>query len=158
METEKRISLKKLLIGIGAVIILCGASFCAGRFVRFRGASATGEQLIEGIILSRDTANSIADRLGIAGFAGDSATELGLAITRGIEELQRTNEVQRLCLNNIIGEVERTQQNIEIIQSNLTAMSDATEYGFRLAEEQASAYERIIRELQPLNVHSSENE
>lgn len=158
METEKRASLKKLLIGIGAVIILCGASFCAGRLIRFRGASATGEQLIEGIILSRDTANTIADRLGIAGSASNSATELGLAITRGIEELQRTNEVQRLCLNNIIGEVERTQQNIEIIQSNLTTMSDATEYGFRLAEEQASAYERIIRELQPLNDDSSENE
>ena len=151
---------KSLVVKLCCVGVLCLLSFLAGRFIRFGsgGVSSTGRELIEGIILAGDTADTIADRLAISRSSADAAGDAGLAILRGIEELQRTNEIQRICLDNIIRETQLTEQNLEIIQSNYTGLSDAIDIGFQMAIEQSSAYERIIGELRSFIDNTSKDD
>ena len=149
---------KKFFIKLGIVAILCFASFCAGRFIRFRGVSGTGEQLVSGVILEGDSANTILDELGIARPAGQSASDTGYAILRGIQELGKSNDAARLCISEIEREVEHTQQNAKIIEQSFDGVSDAVEYGWRIAEEQALAYERIVDTLQQFNKNSREDD
>ena len=149
---------KKFFIKLGIVAILCFASFCAGRFIRFRGVSGTGEQLVSGVILEGDSANTILDELGIARPAGQSASDTGYAILRGIQELGKSNDAARLCISEIEREVEHTQQNAKIIEQSFDGVSDAIDYGWRLAENQSLAYERIVDTLQQFNKNSREDD
>lgn len=149
---------KKFFVSAGIVAVLCIVSFFTGRFTRFGRVSGNSEELIGGIVLAGDTANSVLDRLGISRSATDSATDVGYAVSRGIEELQRANEKQRICLDKIIGEVEYTEQNISIIQSNLGGVSESIQLGFKLAEEQARAYETIVDTLHEFDDNSTKDE
>ena len=149
---------KKFFIKLSIVAILCFASFCAGRFIRFRGVSGTGEQLVSGVILEGDSANTILDELGIARPAGQSASDTGYAVLRGIQELSKSNDTAKLCISEIEREIEHTQQNAEIIKQSFDGVSDAIEYGWRIAEEQARAYERIVDTLQQFNNDSSKDD
>ena len=149
---------KKFFIKLGC-ITLCGiACFCAGRFIRFKGVSGSSEQLVSGIVLEGNTANTILDELGIARPTGQSASDTGYAILRGIQELSKSNDTARLCISEIEREVEHTQQNAEIIKQSFDGVSDAIEYGWRIAEEQALAYERIVDTLQQFNNDSSKDD
>ena len=149
---------KKLFIKLGCVALFGIACFCAGRFTRLKGVSGASEQLESGIILERDTANTILDELGIARPAGQSASDTGYAVLRGIQELSKSNDAARLCINEIEREVEHTQQNAEIIKQSFDGVSDAIEYGWRLAENQSLAYERIVDTLQQFNKDSGEDD
>ena len=149
---------KKFFIKLCCIALFGITCFCTGRFTRFKGISGTGEQLVSGIILEGDSANTILDELGIARPAGQSASDTGYAVLRGIQELGKSNDAARLCINEIEREVEHTQQNAEIIKQSFDGVSDAIEYGWRIAEEQARAYERIVDTLQQFNKDSSEND
>ena len=149
---------KKFFIKLGCIALFGFACFCTGRFTRIKGISGSGEQLVSGIILERDTANTILDELSIARPAGQSASDTGYAILRGIQELGKSNDAARLCINEIEREVEHTKQNAEIIKQSFDGVSDAIEYGWRVAEEQARAYERIVDTLQQFNKDSSEDD
>jgi hypothetical protein len=149
---------KKTFIGIGIVLLMCIASFLAGRFIRFGGVSGASEQLVSGIVLERDTANKLLDELGIARPAGQSAVDTGYAVLRGVQELSKSNDAARLCISEIEREVDLTQQNAEIIKQSFDGVSDAIEYGWRIAEEQAAAYERIIETLQQFNSNTGEDD
>lgn len=149
---------KKFFIKLSCITLFGFACFCAGRFIRFKGVSGSGEQLESGIIFERDTANTILDELGIARPAGQSASDTGYAILRGIQELGKSNDAARLCISEIEREVEHTQQNAEIIKQSFNGVSDAIEYGWRIAEEQTRAYERIVDTLQQFNNDSSKDD
>ena len=149
---------KKFFIKLSCVALFGIACFCAGRFTRLKGVSGASEQLESGIIFERDTANTILDELGIARPAGQSASDTGYAVLRGIQELGKSNDAARLCINEIEREVEHTQQNAEIIKQSFDGVSDAIEYGWRIAEEQARAYERIVDTLQQFNKDSGEDD
>ena len=149
---------KKFFIKLGCIALFGFACFCTGRFTRFKGISGSGEQLVSGIVLERDTANTILDELGIARPAGQSASDTGYAILRGIQELGKSNDAARLCINEIEREVEHTQQNAEVIKQSFDGVSDAIEYGWRLAENQSLAYERIVDTLQQFNKNSREDD
>ena len=149
---------KKFFIKLGIIAILCFASFCAGRLIRLKGISGSGEQLVSGIVLEGNTADKLLDELGIARPAGQSASDTGYAILRGIQELGKSNDAARLCINEIEREVEHTQQNAEIIKQSFDGVSDAIEYGWRLAENQSLAYERIVDTLQQFNKDSGEDD
>ena len=150
--------IKKILINIGCVVFIFVFGFCTGRFIRFKGISGTSEQLVSGIILEGDTANTILDKLGIARPAGQSASDTGYAVLRGIQELSKSNDTARFCISEIEREIEYTQQNAEIIKQSFDGVSDSIEYGWRLAENQSLAYERIIDTLQQFNKDSGEND
>ena len=150
--------IKKILINIGCAVFIFIFGFCTGRFIRFKGISGASEQLVSGIILEGDTANTILDKLGIARPAGQSASDTGYAVLRGIQELSKSNDTARFCISEIEREIEYTQQNAEIIKQSFDGVSDSIEYGWRLAENQSLAYERIIDTLQQFNKDSGEND
>ena len=149
---------KKFFIKLGCIALFGIACFCAGRFTRLKGVSGASEQLESGIIFERDTANTILDELGIARPAGQSASDTGYAVLRGIQELSKSNDTAKLCLSEIEREIEHTQQNAEIIKQSFDGVSDAIEYGWRLAENQSFAYERIVDTLQQFNKDSGEDD
>ena len=149
---------KKFFIKLGCVALFGIACFCAGRFTRLKGVSGASEQLESGIIFERDTANTILDELGITRPAGQSASDTGYAVLRGIQELSKSNDTARLCISEIEREVEYTQQNAKIIEQSFNGVSDAVDYGWRIAEEQVASYERIIDTLQQFNKDSGEND
>ena len=149
---------KKFFIKLGCLIVFGVACFLAGRFIRFGGVSGASEQLVSGIVLERDTANKLLDELGIARPAGQSAVDTGYAVLRGVQELSKSNDAARLCISEIEREVDFTQQIAEIIKQSFDGVSDAIEYGWRIAEEQAAAYERIIETLQQFNSDTGEDD
>lgn len=149
---------KNFFIKLGCIALFGIACFCAGRFIRFKGVSGSSEQLVSGIVLEGNTANTILDELGIARPAGQSASYTGYAVLRGIQELSKSNDAARLCISEIEREVEHTQQNAEIIKQSFNGVSDAIEYGWRIAEEQALAYERIVDTLQQFNKDSRKDD
>ena len=149
---------KNFFIKLGCIALFGIACFCAGRFIRFKGVSGSSEQLVSGVILERDTADKLLDELGVARPAGQSASDTGYAILRGIQELGKSNDAARLCINEIEREIKHTQQNAEIIKQSFDGISDAIEYGWRLAENQSLAYERIVDTLQQFNKDSGEND
>lgn len=149
---------KKFFIKLGCIALFGITCFCAGRFIRFKGVSGSSEQLVSGIVLEGNTANTILDELGIARPAGQSASDTGYAVLRGIQELSKSNDTARLCISEIEREIEHTQQNAEIIKQSFDGVSDAIEYGWRIAEEQARAYERIVDTLQQFNNDSSKDD
>lgn len=149
---------KKIIINIGCAIFVLIFGFCTGRFIRFGGISGTSEQLVSGIVLERDTANTILDELGITRPAGQSASDTGYAVLRGIQELSKSNETAKLCISEIEREIELTQQNAKTIKQSFESVSDAIDYGWRITENQALAYERIVDTLQQFNNNSTKNE
>ena len=149
---------KNFFIKLGCIALFGVTCFCAGRFIRFKGISGSGEQLVSGIVLEGNTANTILDELGIARPAGQSASDTGYAVLRGIQELSKSNDTAKLCISEIEREIEHTQQNAEIIKQSFDGVSDAIEYGWRIAEEQARAYERIVDTLQQFNNDSSKDD
>ena len=149
---------KKFFIKLSCIALFGITCFCAGRFIRLKGVSGTSEQLESGIIFERDTANTILDELGIARPAGQSASDTGYAVLRGIQELSKSNDTSRFCISEIEREIEYTQQNAEIIKQSFDGVSDSIEYGWRITEEQVAAYERIIDTLQQFNNNSSKDD
>lgn len=149
---------KNFFIKLGCIALFGITCFCAGRFIRFKGISGSSEQLVSGIVLEGNTANTILDELGIARPAGQSANDTGYAVLRGIQELSKSNDTAKLCISEIEREIEYTQQNAEIIKQSFDGVSDAIEHGWRIAEEQARAYERIVDTLQQFNNDSSKDD
>ena len=149
---------KKILTNIGYVVLIFVLGFCTGRFIRFKQISGSSEQLISGIILERDTTDRILDELSIARTTGSSAADTEQAILRGIQELSKSNETIKLCISKIEREIELTQQNTQIIKQSFESVSDAIDYGWRIAENQAIAYERIVDTLQQFNNDSTKDE
>lgn len=149
---------KKILTNIGYAVLIFVLGFCTGRFIRFKQISGSSEQLISGIILERDTTDRILDELSITRTTGSSAADTEQAILRGIQELSKSNDTAKLCIGEIEREIEHTQQNAEIIKQSFDGVSDAIEYGWRIAEEQARAYERIVDTLQQFNNDSSKDD
>ena len=149
---------KKILTNIGYVVLIFVLGFCTGRFIRFKQISGSSEQLVSGIILERDTTDRILDELSITRTTGSSAADTEQAILRGIQELSKSNETIKLCISKIEREIELTQQNTQIIKQSFESVSDAIDYGWRIAEEQAVAYERIVDTLQQFNNDSTKDE
>ena len=148
---------KKFFIKLGIIIILCVSCFFTGRYTRFKGVSGTGEQLVSGIILSRDTVDTISNNLYIADAATKSADELGRAIINGIRELQRNNEITKLLTNEIIGSVENNKKITAEVESTYTDISESTEFAIDLAIKRAEEYERLIDALQQIVGDNTEN-
>lgn len=148
---------KKFFIKFGIIIILCISCFFAGRYTRFKRVSGTGEQLVSGIILSRDTVDTISNNLYIADAATKSADELGRAIINGIRELQRNNEITKLLTNEIIGSIENNKKITTEVESTHTDISESTEFAIDLAVKRAEEYERLIDTLQQIVGDNTEN-
>lgn len=136
---------KKTFIGIGIVLLMCIASFLAGRFIRFGRVSGASEQLVSGIVLERDTANKLLDELGIARPAGQSATDTGYAVLRGVQELSKSNDAGQKCINLLKSEI---AFDLEIYEKYKSADLSNIDKELDIAVEQALRYEQLLKESQ----------
>lgn len=148
---------KKTIIYIIIVIALCCVSFCSGRFIRFKRISGTSEQLISGIILSRDEVDSIANRLNIAGSQINSARDLQRAVSEGISSLQRGNEVGQLCIDAIEQSIKSYQERSEELEHSYNEFSDSADRALELGIIRAEQYEQLIRSFQQITNDNAEN-
>ena len=136
---------KKLFIKLGCVALFGIACFCAGRFTRLKGVSGASEQLESGIILERDTANTILDELGIARLAGQSASDTGYAVLRGIQELSKSNDAGQKCINLLKSEI---AFDLEIYEKYKSTDLSKIDKELDIAVEQALRYEQLLKESQ----------
>lgn len=148
---------KKFFIKLGIVAILCFASFCAGRFIRFRGVSGTSEQLVEGVILSRETADKLIDELNLGGSALKSANGYEQAILEGIGTLRRASEVGQLCTDAIKQSIESDEKFNEELRRNVSGYFDAADFAIELAIQRAELYESIVRTYEQTQPDNREN-
>ena len=133
---------KKFFISIGVIVALCFASFCAGRFLRFRGVSGAGQQLVDGIVLERETADRIANELNIGKGALESADGYGKALLEGVGELRKSNKLGQECLDLLKKEIEENKKlNRSIIGLDMSNIYNE----FDIAIEQAERYEQLLK-------------
>ena len=137
--------IKKILINIGCVVFIFIFGFCTGRFIRFKGISGASEQLVSGIILEGDTANTILDKLGIARLAGQSASDTGYAVLRGIQELSKSNDTGQKCINLLKSEI---AFDLEIYEKYKSTDLSNIDKELNIAVEQALRYEQLLKESQ----------
>ena len=148
---------KKFFIKLGIVAILCFASFCTGRFIRFRGVSGTSEQLVDGVILSRETADKLVDELNLGGSALKSANGYEQAILEGIGTLRRSSEVGQLCTDAIKQSIESDEKFNEELRRNVSGYFDAADFAIELAIQRAELYESIVRTYEQTQSNNGEN-
>lgn len=148
---------KKFFIKLGIVAILCFASFCAGRLIRFRGVSGTSEQLVDGVVLSRKTADKLADELNLGGSALKSANGYEQAILEGIGTLRRSSEVGQLCTDAIKQSIESDEKFNEELRRNVSGYFDAADFAIELAIQRAELYESIVRTYEQTQSNNGEN-
>ena len=148
---------KKFFIKLSIVAILCFASFCAGRLIRFRGVSGTSEQLVDGVILSRETADKLIDELNLGGSALKSANGYEQAILEGIGTLRRSSEVGQLCTDAIKQSIESDEKFNEELRRNVSGYFDAADFAIELAIQRAELYESIVRTYEQTQSNNGEN-
>lgn len=148
---------KKRIICVCVVVILCIGSFCAGRFIRFGRISGTSQQLIDGVVLSRETANKLADELNIARDSLQSADNYGRAVLEGIGELRKSSELGRICTDVIKQSIERDAENHENLLKSREEYLDAIDYALELATERSELYESIVRAYEQAISDNGEN-
>lgn len=144
MDEEFKIS-KKLIIACCITIVLCIGSFCAGRYIRFGRISGTSQQLIDGIVLSRETADQLANELNITRASLKSSENYGQTILEGIGELRKASEVGRLCSDAIKFSIERDAENNENLLQARGDYFESVDYAIELAAQRAELYESIVR-------------
>lgn len=148
---------KKSIICLCIVILLCVGSFCAGRFIRFGRISGTSQQLIDGVVLSRETADKLADELNIARDSIQSADNYGRAILEGIEELRKSSELGRVCTDVIKQSIERDEKNNKDLLESREEYFNAVDYALELATKRAELYESIVRAYEQAVSNNGEN-
>ena len=136
---------KKFFIKLGCIALFGFACFCTGRFTKFKGISGSGEQLVSGVILERDTADKLLDELGVARPAGQSASDTGYAILRGIQELGKSNDAGQKCINLLKSEI---VFDLEIYEKYKSADLSNIDKELDIAVEQALRYEQLLKESQ----------
>ena len=148
---------KKSIIYLCIVILLCVGSFCAGRFIRFGRISGTSQQLIDGVILSRETADKLANELNITRNTIQSADNYGRAVLEGIEELRKSSELGRVCADVIKQSIERDAENNKDLLESREEYFDAVDYALELATKRAELYESIVRTYEQAVSNNGEN-
>lgn len=148
---------KKFFIKLGCIFLFGIICFCAGRFIRFRRVSGTSEQLVDGVILSRETANKLADELNLGGSALKSGIGYEQAILEGIGTLRRSSEVGQLCADVIIKSIESDEKFNEELRRNVSGYFDAANFALELAIERAELYESIVRTYKQTQSDNGEN-
>lgn len=153
---EIKITKKDIIIFI-IFIISCISCFFAGRFIRIGRIAGNSEQLVDGIVLSRDTTDKVIDRLNITANVLISSTEYEQAIIRGIDQLQRSNQIGQLCLSEIERTIEDSKEFTEKLNESYSEFSDGTEWAFNVAIRKSEEYERVIESLQQFTNNIDEN-
>ena len=148
---------KKFFIKLGCIILFGIACFCAGQFCRFGRVSGSGEQLVDGVVLSRETADKLADELNIGGVSLKSGAEYGQAILEGIGTLRKSSEVGRICTDAIEQSIKSDEKFNEELRRNVSGYFDAADYAIDISINRSELYESIIRTYEQAKSDNGEN-
>lgn len=148
---------KKFFIKLGCIILFGIACFCAGQFCRFGRVSGSGEQLVDGVVLSRETADKLADELNIGGVSLKSGAEYGQAILEGVGTLRKSSEVGRICTDAIEQSIKSDEKFNEELRRNVSGYFDAADYAIDISINRSELYESIIRTYEQAKSDNGEN-
>lgn len=138
---------KIFFIKLAVVLVLCASCFCLGRFLRFSKISGKSQKLVEGITISQETAEELAQHLNIGGEALKSASSYEKALLEGVDALSKSSDTGLKCvelLNDAFNE------NQKITEKYLSINTDVIVTELQKAEEQALVYENLFREYKRL--------
>ena len=148
---------KKFFIKLGCIILFGIACFCAGQFCRFGRVSGSGEQLVDGVVLSRETADKLADELNLGGVPLKSGAEYGQAILEGVGTLRKSSEVGRICTDAIEQSIKSDEKFNEELRRNVSGYFDATNYAIDISINRSELYESIIRSYEQVKSDNGKN-
>lgn len=142
---EIKITPKKVLIAIGVLVIIYFAGLCTGRFSRFGRVSGTGQELVDGIVLSRETTDKLFNELNLGGVSLKSGIGYEQAILEGVGTLRKSSEVGRICTDAIEQSIKSDEKFNEELRRNVSGYFDAADYALDISINHAELYESIIR-------------
>ena len=150
-------STKKIIISIigGIVIFICG--ICTDEYIRFRRASGASNQLVDGVVLSRETRDKLANELNLGGVSLKSGIGYDQALLEGVGTLRKSSEVGRVCTNAIEQSIESDEKFNEELRRNVSGYFDAADYAIDISIKHAELYESIIRSYEKNKSDNGEN-
>ena len=148
---------KKFFIKFGCITLFGIACFCAGRFIRFKGVSGSSEQLVDGVVLSRETADKLANELNLGGVSLKSGIGYEQALLEGVGTLRKSSEVGRICTDVIEQSIKSDEKFNEELRRNVSGYFDATDYAIDISINRSELYESIIRSYEQAKSDNGKN-
>ena len=148
---------KKFFIKLGCIILFGIACFCAGRFIRLKGVSGSSEQLVDGVVLSRETADKLANELNLGGVSLKSGIGYEQALLEGVGTLRKSSEVGRICTDVIEQSIKSDEKFNEELRRNVSGYFDATDYAIDISINRSELYESIIRSYEQAKSDNGKN-
>ena len=150
-------STKKIIISIigGIIIFICG--ICTDKYIRFRRVSGASDQLVDGVVLSRETRDKLANELNLGGVSLKSGIGYDQALLEGVGTLRKSSEVGRVCTNAIEQSIESDEKFNEELRRNVSGYFDAADYAIDISIKHAELYESIIRSYEQAKSDNGEN-
>lgn len=133
---------KKFFIKLGCIILFGITCFCAGQFCRFRRVSGASGQLVDGVVLSRETTDKLANELNLGGVSLKSGIGYEQALLEGVGTLRKSNKLGQECLDLLKKEIEENEKlNESIISLDMSNIYNE----FDIAIKQAERYEQLLK-------------
>lgn len=148
---------KKFFIKLGCIILFGITCFCAGQFCRFGRVSGTSDQLVDGVVLSRETADKLANELNLGGVSLKSGIGYEQALLEGVGTLRKSSEVGRICTDAIEQSIKSDEKFNEELRRNVSGYFDAADYAIDISINHAELYESIIRSYEQAKSNNREN-
>lgn len=149
---------KKFFIKFGCLIVFGVTCFLAGGiFFRSRGVSGTGEQLVDGVVLSRETTDKLANELNLGGVSLKSGIGYEQALLEGVGTLRKSSEVGRICTDAIEQSIKSDEEFNEKLRRNVSGYFDAADYAIDISINHAELYESIIRSYEQAKSNNGED-
>lgn len=148
---------KKFFIKLGCIILFGITCFCAGQFCRFGRVSGTSGQLVDGVVLSRETTDKLANELNLGGVSLKSGIGYEQALLEGVGTLRKSSEVGRICTNAIEQSIKSDEKFNEELRRNVSGYFDAADYAIDISINHAELYESIIRSYEQAKSNNGEN-
>jgi hypothetical protein len=140
-----------------AIVALCIACFCAGRYEGSREVSGNSERIIDGIISAGTDTDKIVNELTIAGASVESARKYSQFISGIVDELQSNNEKLGISTNEAVRAIENNTRISELVLSASEELHNTTGNAITDAIKRAEDYERLIESLQEIVRNTPEN-
>lgn len=148
---------KKFFIKLGCIILFGIACFCAGQFCRFGRVSGTSSQLVDGVVLSRETTDKLTNELNLGGVSLKSGIGYEQALLEGVGTLRKSSEVGRICTDAIEQSIKSDEKFNEELRRNVSGYFDAADYAIDISINHAELYESIIRSYEQAKSNNGEN-
>ena len=148
---------KKFFIKLGCIILFGITCFCTGQFCRFGRVSGTSGQLVDGVVLSRETTDKLTNELNLGGVSLKSGIGYEQALLEGVGTLRKSSEVGRICTDAIEQSIKSDEKFNEELRRNVSGYFDAADYAIDISINHAELYESIIRSYEQAKSNNGEN-